>query len=131
MPDHPLQPHLDADDEALEARWQRLEHWIEARFGEAPSIEKILFLVGIQMRGRGFEPDLDKDAKQSLIMEGTYGVFETLGVYQRVGMEADEAWIWERLVEAPPGLSVDAQEKLLKTAILRYFDDVLAVSDDA
>ena len=131
MPDHPLTRYLDADEAALAERWQRLEAWIEARFGEAPSIEKILFLVGVQVRGRGFQPDLDKDAKQSLIMEGTYGVFETLGVYRRVGMETDDAWIWERLLEPPPGLSVDQQEKLLKTAILHYFDDVFSLFDDA
>lgn len=131
MPDHPLTAYLDADADALDARWTLLESWIAARFGEAPSIEKILFLVGVQLRGRGFQPDLDKDAKQSLIMEGTYGVFETLGVYRRVGLEADAAWIWERLLDAPPGLSVEQQEKLLKIAILRYFEDVLPIPDDA
>ena len=122
---HPLLADLEADEAVLEARWERLQGWIEQRFGKAPAIEEILFLVGIQARGYGFEPDLDKEAKQGLIMEGTYCVFETLGVYERVGMEKDGSWIWERRIDHPPNLSVDEQEKLLRTAILRYFEDLL------
>ena len=124
-----LLAHLEADDAVLEAQWQRLQAWIEERFGKEPTIEEILFLVGIQSRGYGFEPDLDKDAKEGLIMEGTYCVFETLGVYQRIGMEKDGYWIWERQIDHPPNLSVDEQEKLLRTAILRYFEDILKASD--
>ena len=126
MANHPLQPYLDADDAALEARWQEMERWVQARFGREPTIEAILFLIGIQARGRGFEPELAKDAKQNLIMEGTFFAFETLGIYERVGMEDDGFWIWERIIEHPPDLSVEQQEKLLKTAIIRYFDELHA-----
>ncbi len=125
---NPLLDYLDLDDAALEARWRHLEQWIRARFGKAPGIEGILFLVGVQSRGRGFEPELEKDAKQSLIMEGTYCVFEALGVYERVGMEEDGHWIWQRVIDHPPGLSVEQQEKLLRAAILRYFEDVIAAA---
>ena len=126
---NPLLAYLEADDAALETQWRRLQVWIEQRFGKEPAIEEILFLVGIQARGQGAEPDLDKEAKQGLIMEGTYCVFETLGVYARVGMEKDGSWIWERRIAHPPNLSVGEQEKLLRTAILRYFEDILKVSE--
>ena len=63
----------------LEARWERLQGWIDERFGRQAGIEGILFLIGVQTRGRGFEPDLEKEAKERLIMEGAYRVFETLG----------------------------------------------------
>ena len=126
---NPLLAYLDADDSLLEAQWRRLQTWVAKRFGKAPGIEEILFLVGIQSQGRGFEPDLDKEAKQSLVMEGTYCVFETLGVYERIGMEKDGHWIWERRLAHPPNLSVDQQEKLLRTAILRYFEDILNASE--
>ena len=109
----------------VSSRWRRLQAWLGERFGAQPGLEGILFLVGIQARGYGFEPDLDKDAKQALIMEGTYCVFETLGVYERVGMEQEGHWIWKRLIAQPPNLSIDDQEKLLRTAILQYFDDFL------
>lgn len=126
---NPLLAYLDADDSLLEAQWRHLQTWVAERFGKAPGIEEILFLVGIQSQGRGFEPGLEKEAKQSLVMEGTYCVFETLGVYERIGMEKDGHWIWERRLDHPPNLSVDQQEKLLRTAILRYFEDILNASE--
>ena len=109
----------------LEVRWDRLQGWLDERFGREAGIEGILFLIGVQTRGRGFEPDLEKEAKERLIMEGAYRVFETLGLYERVGMEADGHWIWQRRANHPPNLSVDEQETLLRTAILAYFDNHL------
>ena len=120
-----LRTLLERDDAALATRWQHLQAWVEARFERAPSIEVILFLIGIQSRGRGFEPDLDKEAKQALIMEGTYCAFATLGIYEHAGIEEDGSWIWERVLDPPSDLSVEEQEKLLKIAILRYFEDIL------
>ena len=36
-------------------------------------------------------------------------------------MDAEGAWLWER-TEDLPELPADAQERLLRTAILRYFE---------
>jgi hypothetical protein len=116
---------LDLDDAVVQARWERLEAWICNRFGrENTSVEAILFLVGIQSKGRGYEPQLEKEAKQTLIMEGTYHVFETIGLYERVGMEAGGFWVWERTTPLPD-LDVDQQEKLLRIALLRYFENAV------
>ncbi len=122
--ENPTQAHLQAEDAELETRWQALAAWIEKRFSHDTSVEAILFLIGIQSRARGYEPELDKDRKQDLIMEGTYCAFETLGMYERVGLETDGLWIWERSYRLPD-LSVEEQEKLLRIAILRYFDETL------
>ncbi len=127
---HPLDPYLTADDDALEAQWEQVQAWIAGRFGKAPGIAELLFLIGVQSRGRGFEPALEKEAKQALIMEGTCCVFEKLGIYERVGMEEDGAWIWERMIDPPPHLPVEGQEKLLKTAIVRYFEDVFDAHEE-
>lgn len=121
----PVYEALKANDADLEARWQQLSAWVKARFGKVPDIEGLLFLIGIQSRGRGFEPKLQKEVKQGVIMEGTCCAFASLGIYERVGMEDDGSWIWERIVPNPPGLSVEEQEKLLRVAILRYFEDIL------
>ncbi|MFQ5572223.1 MAG: hypothetical protein ACE5G0_21315 [Rhodothermales bacterium] len=126
---HPLQTHLAADDAEQEAQWGRLQTWVKERFGKEPGIEEILFLIGVQSLGRGFEPHLDKETKQALIMEGTYCAFATLGIYERVGMEDNGHWIWDRRIAPPPDLSVDEQEKLLRAAILRYFETILNASD--
>ncbi|NBB99442.1 MAG: hypothetical protein GVY15_01085 [Bacteroidetes bacterium] len=122
---HPIHALLAAADGTLEAQWAQVEALVERRFGREPTIESILFLIGVQERGRGFEPELEKDVKEALVMEGTYSVFETVGLYVHAGMEADGSWIWERATDLPPDLSPDDQHRLLRLAIIRYFDDLL------
>lgn len=121
-----IQAFLDTDDATLDAQWKTLETWIQARFKREPTIEAILFLMGIQSRGHGYEPQLEKEVKQALIMEGTYCAFEHLGFYEKVGADKYGHWIWERIGPSMPKLPIDRQEKLLRIAILRYFDDYLA-----
>lgn len=117
---------LAMDDAALDREWQQLEVWIETRFKRTATIEAILFLMGIQSRGHGYEPRLEKEVKQALIMEGTYCAFEQVGIYEKVGADAYGHWIWERVGPPVPKLPIDQQEKLLRIAILRYFKDYLA-----
>ncbi|MEM1095492.1 MAG: hypothetical protein AAGJ10_12900 [Bacteroidota bacterium] len=117
-------PDLKALDPAdLDRRWAELTTWIEVKFKREPTIESILFLIGIQSEGRGYQPKLAKEEKQDLIMEGTYVAFETLGLYQRIGADAQGRWLWEPRV-ALPALELDDQETLLRLAILTYFDDI-------
>lgn len=119
-----IEQHLQADDSELEKRWAHVEVWVGEKFGRDVSIEAILFLIGIQSIGRGYQPELEKEAKQDTIMEGTYCAFETLGLYERIGLDEGGNWIWERSVESFPKLPVEQQEKLLKLGIVRYFDGV-------
>lgn len=123
--DERIERCLRSDDADLDARWTRILQWIEQRFGQQGGIEAVLFLIGIQSRGIGYEPDMEKEHKQDTIMEGTFCAFEKLGFYERVGLDENGFWIWERSVGEIPKLSVDDQEKLLKLGIVRYFDDVL------
>ena len=117
--------HLSIADADVDERWCRAQEWLRRRFDREPGIEAMLFLIGIQSRGRGFEPELEKDQKQDTIMEGTYCAFERLGFYERVGLDENGYWIWERVVDEIPKLPIDDQEKLLKLGILSYFDDVI------
>ncbi len=75
----------------------------------------------MQSVGRGYEPDLPKERKQSLIMEGSYLAFETIDHYRRMGLERNGFWIWEKMTNLPK-LSTEDQEKLLQIGILNYFD---------
>lgn len=125
---NPIRELLDTDDERLAREWRRVESFIEERFGRDSSIEAILFLIGVQSRGRGYEPELAKEAKQDTIMEGTYCAFEKIGLYERVGIDENGFWIWERSVDEIPRLPVEDQEKLLKLGIIRYFSDVFDAS---
>ena len=117
-----LEHILSFDDEELARQWHLLQESLNAQFGKQPDIEAILFLVGIQSRGRGYEPKLNKQIKQDLIMEGTHCVFETLGLYKRVGIDSNGLSLWERNSPLLPKLSLPDQEKLLRVAILSYFE---------
>ncbi len=117
-----LEHILNLDDEELARKWHRLQETLDGQFGKQPGIEAILFLIGIQSRGRGFEPKLNKQVKQDIIMEGTHCVFETLGLYKRVGIDSNGLSLWERNGPLLPKLSLPDQEKLLRVAILSYFE---------
>ncbi len=115
-------PSIEAllTDPAQEAEWARTCEWARTRFGREPSVESLLFLIGIDSRGGEFEPRLKKEMKQDLIMEGTYAVLSEIGVYRRSGDAAG----WER-VRTVPVLSELDQERLLQTAIARYLAKTL------
>lgn len=113
---------LESYERDGEERWERLRAWLGARFEREITVEAALFLMGIQSRGRGYEPKIHRDRKQDVIMDGTFCAFESIGFYDRVGMEHDGAWIWERRVTPPEGMSIEDQERLLKVAILEYFE---------
>jgi uncharacterized protein YbdZ (MbtH family) len=123
MPDT-IQSLLSTDQTAIGAGWERLECLMEQRFGMKAGIESALFLIGIQARGRGFEPKMAKEDKQDLIMEGTYLAFETLGLYERVVTFQNGRTIWHKSTALPAGLGLEDQEKLLRIAILKYFEQV-------
>lgn len=115
---------LRTDDHQIETRWQQLMDHLTPRFGSVSGIESLLFLVGIQARGQGFQPKLGKEAKQELIMEGTYLVFETLGLYQREVTFQNGRTLWQKAVTYPAGMSLEDQEKLLRIAILAHFERI-------
>ncbi|MDE2956047.1 MAG: hypothetical protein OXU68_03440 [Bacteroidota bacterium] len=115
-------PLTDPDPEAIHMAWPHLTSWLSTTLGCADDIEGILLLVGIQETQQPEAENLSKQARERLIMEGAYCVFETLGYYQRVGQDADGFWIWEPKENLPTDLAHQQQEYLLKAAILRYFD---------
>lgn len=117
----PVRALIERFDLQQQERWDGLVNLLKSRFDREITLEAILFLIGVQVHGQGFEPKIHRDRKQDLIMEGTFAAFEAVGFYERVGMESTGAWIWERQVEHPPGLNVDEQEALLKSAVLEYF----------
>ena len=108
----------------VHSRWSDLEIWLGSRFGREVGLESALFLIGIQSRGSGYEPQLEKEAKRDLIMEGTCVVLEMLGCYERTGDSSSGAVNWSRRSELPP-MDVAQQESLLKLGVLRYFEQFM------
>ncbi len=118
--DDPVGRLLAIDDAELDRAWADLASWWQARFARDLSVESALFLVGIQSRGRGFTDRLRKEEKQDLIMEGTWVVFSAVGIANLDELRGT----WERAAPMPV-MSVSAQEKLLRSALVRYFTGAL------
>lgn len=122
MPD-PIGQWLRAADPDLEKRWKQLLAHLETLLGRMPaSIEQVLFLIGVQERGRGYEPGLSREQKQDLIMEGARCAFAAIGLYRRTAADPTR---WEPTLSPWPELSREDQEKLLRIAILEYFKPLL------
>jgi len=102
------------------ARWSSLETWLKRRFGREPGLESILFLVGVQSRGIGYTPQLEKDEKQDLIMLGSHVVLSVLGLCDPP-TEVGDGFSGIEL----PRLSIAEQESLLKLGVLRYFEQFM------
>ncbi len=117
---------LEEAERAVSSRWSALENWLSVRFGRDPGLESILFLIGVQVRGTGYQPQLEKDAKQDLIMEGARVVLEAIGLS---GDRSDFVFRNEPSGANPPpetpGLTVEQQERLLKLGALRYFEQFM------
>ena len=119
-----LERVLGVDDSDLDLAWQRLSDWARRRYDRDASVESLLFLVGIQTRGRGFTDRLSKELKQDLIMEGTWHVLEHAGL-----ATLDKATgSWKRTIPLPV-LDLPKQEKLLRSAIVLYFADLIVRGD--
>lgn len=115
---------LVAEAEAeVPIRWPELQGWLRKRFGREAGLEAVLFLVGVQSRGSGYTPQLDRDEKQELIIQGCYVVLSELGAYEPVqDPGSDDEWV--RRVSIPE-ISPDQQEDLLKFGAIRYFEQFM------
>ena len=58
----PVRSALETDDAAVQDQWAQLAAWVKQRFGRDAGLEGILFLMGIQSRGRASECPLAKTA---------------------------------------------------------------------
>ena len=115
---------LSLDEEQIEASWTELKQRIYQHFGQEGSIETLLFLIGVQSAGKGYQPRLKKEKKQALVMEGTCYAFETLGLYKRNGADANGKPRWQPIVPPSGPLSLEQQEKVLRVAIICYFNGI-------
>lgn len=111
------------NQEDLSQKWRELCTFVEERFqpeGEV-DIEGILFLVGVQELGHGYRR-FKKDEKVNLMHIAICRVLEPYGYYRFDGFDND-GWPHFDLVEQLPSLRAGEQSRMMKEAIIRYFDE--------
>lgn len=89
--------------------------------GELLDLDGILFLVGVQELGLGYQK-FKKDEKLNLMHIAICRVLEPYGYYRYDGRDKD-GWPHYELIENLPPLKAGEQSFLMKEAVVRYFDD--------
>lgn len=119
-----MEDQVQEAKKTLFERWIILEAQLVERFGKKPNMEAILFLIGLnEYQGRIPKIKFSKEQKQDLMHIAVCALLSRGGYYLLEGYD-DEGWPHYRELK-PVETDKDtllAQEKLLKTYILDYFE---------
>ncbi|MGQ3014253.1 MAG: hypothetical protein ACT6QS_11145 [Flavobacteriales bacterium] len=105
----------------LNVRWAKLVKRLNTEFDQDFEVEGILFLIGLQELGKGYVK-LNKHQKMEVMHIAVCALMEKYGYYNYLGKDADGWPHWEP-TELLPHLSSMQQHKLIKDAILTYFEE--------
>jgi len=109
-------------DLAFEKRWRELVTRLSARFDAGTmDLNALLFLIGVQELGQGAR-DFKKDEKVALMHIAICVVLRPYGYYKELGRDADGWPHFERVKDLPP-LGPEEQERLMREAVLAYFEE--------
>ena len=116
------------DLQVLKDKWERLTLRLADQFGEAPDLQTILFLIGVQELGKG-PMKYSKDEKQDLMHIAVCRLLSTFGYYKLAGQD-EQGWpAWEMQKKLPP-LTLREQDLLLKQAAIEYFEIEIGIRID-
>lgn len=107
----------------LELEWLKLRASLKKRFGKAPDLDAILFLIGMQEFGQ-LNYSWTKEQKQELMHVAVCTVLAPEGFFKYLGRDDDE-WPHFEQIKTLPKFSGQEQEQWLKLHIIRYFQQHL------
>jgi hypothetical protein len=108
--------------ENFEQKWLETETMLRERFGKAPDMEGILFLIGVNELGGMPRKKFSKEQKQDLMHIAVCTLLCQLGYYEYSGRD-EENWPHFHELETVPISGIKNQEHMLKECIIRYFND--------
>lgn len=109
-------------DPHFEQRWQAVLDFIKTNFGKTPDLNGILFIIGVQELGKGFQ-FFTKEQKQDLMHIGICRILSKSGFYQYNGTDTD-GWPHYKLLKDLPSFNLLEQENLLKIHVIEYFEEI-------
>lgn len=122
----PTEAQPDDDTMArLVVRWTRLMEILQRDFGKRPSLEGVLYLIGV--RELGVLPrEFTKEEKRDLMHIAICAILAPSGYY-RLSHRDDEGWPhWETL-DPLPFIDIFSQELFLKSHIVDYFAQIYEI----
>jgi hypothetical protein len=107
-------------DLEFDKRWRDLLKELSTRFDQPLDLNAVVFLIGVQELGQDVRT-YKKDEKVDLMHIGICVLLTPYGYYRPLGRDKDGWPHFERTLELPP-LGKEEQERLMKEAILAYFE---------
>lgn len=108
-------------DLSFDKRWRDLLKAMETRFEQPVDLNGLIFLIGVQELGQHAR-EFKKDEKVNLMHVGICVLLMPYGYYRELGRDAD-GWPHFESVKSLPPLNEKEQERLMKEAILAYFEE--------
>ena len=106
-------------EKTLEQAWKEVVLKLETRFGEGLDLQAILFLIGLQELGMGYQK-LKKNQKVEVIHIAVCALLSQWGYYEFTGHDED-GWPHWKETSRLPSLNAKQQDKLIREAIVEYF----------
>lgn len=106
----------------IDLEWEFLVGRLTKTIGKKPSLDAILFLIGVQELGKG-KKIFSKEEKQDLMHLGVCKVLSLAGFYEFKGLDKDGWPHWEA-TKSLPKFDLNEQERLLKMYVIEYFSEL-------
>ena len=106
----------------FDPEWLALLEKLKNVIGKKPTLNAILFLIGVQELGKGLL-NFSKEEKQDLMHIGICRILSESGYYELEGID-EEGWPHFKLAKPLPNFDLLDQEKLLKMHIKEYFKNL-------
>ena len=109
-------------DTNLSQQWEKIVIQLSNQFadGERIDMESIMYLIGIQELGKGFQ-EFSKDDKINLMHIAICKLLEPQGYYKFDRLDK-EGWPHYTLLKEVPKFTAQEQTKMMQVAIVGYFE---------
>lgn len=105
----------------MDIEWKKVEDMVVDRFGEALDEQTILFIIGLQELGLN-KMELKKEQKLDVIHIGICTVLSPYGYYKNIGRDNDGWPHFKNIQKLPDSTKGEEQKRLLRKAIVDYFN---------
>lgn len=111
-------------DQKLKLQWEEVRATVSEKFGggEQMDIDSIIYLIGIQELGKGFQK-FSKDDKLNVMHIAICKLLEPFGYYEFEYFDED-GWPHYKVIDELPTLKAGEQSVLMKEAVVLYFENL-------
>jgi hypothetical protein len=103
--------------------WGKLLARLQQKLGATPSLDGVLFLIGVRELGKTPNTLFTKEQKQDLMHIATCRVLSEKHFYELEFVDQD-GWPHWKAMQALPAYNLIEQEQLLKECIILYFESM-------